>query len=88
MSLAITSDQKDTLSPDKNPGVKGIHDRFARLGVIVSILKNAALRERFVVSMGWLHDVINGNVDTTSFSRTVCPNGEALIIIIRDSDLG
>lgn len=35
------------LHPDKNPGVKGIHERFARLGVISSILRNKEKRERY-----------------------------------------
>lgn len=35
------------LHPDKNPGVKGIHERFARLGLVASILKSPAGRERY-----------------------------------------
>lgn len=35
------------LHPDKNPGVKGIHERFARLGVIATILKNTEGRKRY-----------------------------------------
>ncbi|KAI6105783.1 hypothetical protein F5141DRAFT_1189556 [Pisolithus sp. B1] len=35
------------LHPDKNPGVRGIHERFARLGVIVNILRNPEGRERY-----------------------------------------
>lgn len=35
-------------SPDKNPGVKGIQERFARLGVVASILRSQEGRERFV----------------------------------------
>ena len=35
-------------SPDKNPGVKGIQERFARLGVIGSILRSEEGRERSV----------------------------------------
>jgi hypothetical protein len=30
-------------SPDKNPGVVGIHERFARLGVIAAILRNTRI---------------------------------------------
>jgi DnaJ homolog subfamily C member 1 len=37
-------------SPDKNPGVKGIQERFARLGVVASILRNQEGRERSVSS--------------------------------------
>jgi len=35
------------LHPDKNPGVKGVHERFARLGVIAAILRDSAGRERY-----------------------------------------
>ncbi|KAG9317404.1 DnaJ-domain-containing protein [Chiua virens] len=35
------------LHPDKNPSVKGIQERFARLGVIVNILRNTEGRKRY-----------------------------------------
>ncbi|TFY83478.1 hypothetical protein EWM64_g534 [Hericium alpestre] len=35
------------LHPDKNPNVKGIHERFARLGVIATILRNTEARKRY-----------------------------------------
>lgn len=35
-------------SPDKNPDVKGIHERFARLGVIAAILRDSEGRKRCV----------------------------------------
>jgi len=35
------------LHPDKNPGVKGIQERFARLGVIANILRNTEGRKRY-----------------------------------------
>jgi hypothetical protein len=35
------------LHPDKNPGVKDIHERFARLGVIATILKDTEGRKRY-----------------------------------------
>jgi len=35
------------LHPDKNPGVKGIQERFARLGVVASILRSQEGRERY-----------------------------------------
>jgi len=35
------------VSPDKNQGVAGIHERFARLGVIAAILRNAESRKRY-----------------------------------------
>ena len=33
-------------SPDKNKGVKGAHERFARLGVVAAILRNGEKRKR------------------------------------------
>ncbi|KAI0770860.1 DnaJ-domain-containing protein [Irpex lacteus] len=35
------------LHPDKNPGVKGAHERFSRLGVIAKILRDAEGRKRY-----------------------------------------
>lgn len=35
------------LHPDKNPGKKGIHERFARLGVVSTILRNSESRKRY-----------------------------------------
>jgi len=35
------------LHPDKNPGVKGVQERFARLGVVSSILRSEEGRERY-----------------------------------------
>ncbi|KAF9446947.1 DnaJ-domain-containing protein [Macrolepiota fuliginosa MF-IS2] len=35
------------MHPDKNPGVKGAHERFARLGVIANILRNKESRKRY-----------------------------------------
>ncbi|WVF65618.1 hypothetical protein IAT40_000348 [Kwoniella sp. CBS 6097] len=35
------------LHPDKNPGVKNIQERFARLGVIAQILRSPEKRERY-----------------------------------------
>ncbi|KIO12720.1 hypothetical protein M404DRAFT_690502 [Pisolithus tinctorius Marx 270] len=35
------------LHPDKNPGVRGVHERFARLGVIVNILRSPEGRARY-----------------------------------------
>jgi curved DNA-binding protein CbpA len=37
----------DQNSPDKNPGVKAIHERFARLGVVSSILRKKESRQRY-----------------------------------------
>ncbi|KAI0307154.1 DnaJ-domain-containing protein [Multifurca ochricompacta] len=35
------------LHPDKNPGIKGAQERFARLGVVASILRSQEGRERY-----------------------------------------
>ncbi|THH08656.1 hypothetical protein EW145_g2574 [Phellinidium pouzarii] len=35
------------LHPDKNPGQKGAHERFARLGIIGKMLRNKEARERY-----------------------------------------
>jgi len=35
------------LHPDKNPGVKGVHERFSRFGVISTILRNEESRKRY-----------------------------------------
>ncbi|KAF8745954.1 hypothetical protein AX14_004249 [Amanita brunnescens Koide BX004] len=35
------------MHPDKNPNVKNAHERFARLGVVSSILRNPESRERY-----------------------------------------
>lgn len=45
------------LHPDKNAGVPGVHERFARLGVITQILRSPEKRERYDVrSMtGFIH---------------------------------
>lgn len=46
--------RSDAASPDKNPGIAGIHERFARLGVIANILRDAEQRKRFVGRAEWL----------------------------------
>ncbi|KAF9008974.1 DnaJ domain-containing protein, partial [Cyathus striatus] len=35
------------LHPDKNPNVKGVQERFARLGVVAAILRNKESRKRY-----------------------------------------
>jgi hypothetical protein len=40
--------ESHVFSPDKNPGVKGINERFARLGVITAILRDTEGRKRCV----------------------------------------
>jgi DnaJ family protein C protein 1 len=35
------------IHPDKNPGVKNIHKKFARLGVIAKLLRNKESRKRY-----------------------------------------
>ena len=37
-------------SPDKNPNVKGVHERFARLGVISTILRGKESRKRYDIA--------------------------------------
>src|ERR1700728_4461005 len=37
----------NTDSPDKNPNVKNVHERFSRLSVVAAILKNEESRERY-----------------------------------------
>lgn len=39
------------LHPDKNPGVPGIQQKFARLGVITGILRDGERRDRYNVSV-------------------------------------
>jgi curved DNA-binding protein CbpA len=34
-------------SPEKNPSVKGTYERFARLGAVAAILRDAERRERY-----------------------------------------
>lgn len=70
-------------SPDKNPNDKKIQDRFARLGVIANILKDAEKRKRSVAqaqvcprasscSRLTVSDAITA---TTTFTTTACPSG-------------
>ena len=44
--IALTNTFDVAVSPDKNPGVTSIHERFARLGVIAAILRNTESRKR------------------------------------------
>ena len=83
---------KKFLSPDKNPGVKDAQERFARLGVVASILRNTSARERFVPCFSTIpvrFDSLNV-VAMISFIRMGCQSGEELDIIIRaiDRDFG
>ena len=78
-------------SPDKNPDVKGIHERFARLGVISTILRNKEGRKRCVscrFSLFLASSKLMGSVvDMTSSIRTVCRNGGEPAITTHVSDL-
>jgi hypothetical protein len=71
-------------SPDKNPGVKGIQERFARLGVIGSILRSEEGRERSVCFVKLVTTRTNAalNADMTSFTKMGCHVGVALGTII------
>lgn len=42
------------LHPDKNPGVPGIQQKFARLGVITGILRDGERRDRYNVGLHFL----------------------------------
>lgn len=45
-SLAVTDPAPDSYSPDKNPNDSVSADRFARLGTIAAILRDAEKRKR------------------------------------------
>lgn len=47
--FTILTSSSTNCSPDKNLGVKGVQERFARLGVVASILRNQENRERSVL---------------------------------------
>ena len=81
----LTSTTLMNCSPDKNPGVKGVQERFARLGVIASILRSQEGRERSVSCKnttlttkpdGLLH------ADMTSFTKMESLVGAGLDTII------
>jgi hypothetical protein len=77
------------LSPDKNPGVKGIHERFARLGVIASILRDPVGRERLVVqaTFACCECVYRTRyLDMIIFTKTEFQDGEGQDIITRVGD--
>lgn len=86
--MSDVANSTGVLSPDKNPGVKGIHERFARLGVIAAILRDPRGRERYVIgksrvlwkcSMDALPDMIIS-------TKMVCQDGEVQVIIIHVGD--
>lgn len=45
-------------SPDKNPGIKDAHERFARLGIVAQILRNKEGRERYVLLLAQLCNIL------------------------------
>lgn len=65
-------------SPDKNPNDKKIQDRFARLGVIANILKDAEKRKQSVPSLRIVNlSELTPPPTATTFSMTMaCPSGE------------
>lgn len=77
----------DIASPDKNPGVKGIHERFARLGVIGAILRDARGRERLVDVVTVSYECsMDAQPDTIIFTKMACRDGEGQDIITRVGD--
>lgn len=61
-------------SPDKNPGVKDIQERFARMGVIAQILRSPESRERYNVS---------GSDDlVTATPVSLCPDSAACLLLV------
>jgi hypothetical protein len=87
--LRATRNTNTFCSPDKNPNVKGVHERFARLGVISTILRNKEGRERYVIGSSQLccSQTLGFFLDMTSSTRMESQNGEVLGTIIHDSDL-
>jgi DNA-directed RNA polymerase subunit N (RpoN/RPB10) len=69
--------------------VKGVHERFARLGVISTILRNKEGRERYVIgsSRFCCSRALVSFLDMTSSIKMASQNGGVLGTIIRDSDL-
>ena len=69
--------------------MKGVHERFARLGVISTILRNKEGRERYVIISSQFAVLKRWRffIDMTSFTKMVFQNGEVLGTIIHDSDL-
>ena len=87
--LRATRNTNTLCSPDKNPNVKGVHERFARLGVISTILRNKEGRERYVISSSRFccSQTLAFFLGMTSSTKMVSQNGEVLGTIIHDSDL-
>ena len=88
-SLRATWNTNTFCSPDKNPNVKGVHERFARLGVISTILRNKEGRERYVIGPSQLccSQMLAFLKDMISSTKMASQNGEVLGTIIHDSDL-
>ena len=87
--LFVPSCSLTILSPDKNPGVKGIHERFARLGVIATILRDPVGRERLVVqaTFACCESVYRMcYLDMIIFTKTEFQDGEGQDIITRVGD--
>jgi hypothetical protein len=66
------------LHPDKNPGVAGIQDRFARLGVITAILRDAERRDRYNVSMSMSMSPTFSYADLQFFYKNGVPTWKGL----------
>lgn len=77
-------------SPDKNPNTPAVHDRFARLGVVSTILRNAESRKRYVVGVLTSFTtflIYLTQTDTISSTKMVYRDGEVLDITMNDSGL-
>lgn len=75
-------------SPDKNPDVKGIHERFARLGVIAAILRDPVGRKRCAYATYIYYETLKRYMTgMITFTRMVYPSGEVQDIIILAGDL-
>jgi DnaJ-class molecular chaperone len=72
-------------SPDKNPGVKDIQARFARLGVITQILRSPESRERYNVDPSPI--MIMSSLTSSSSTRMECQSGEEQGTTTLDTDL-
>lgn len=75
-----------TCSPDKNPGVKGAHERFARLGTIAAILRDSAGRKRCVYATRLGFTLLTGDEGMITSTKTAYRDGGALDTTIRVGD--
>ena len=70
--------------------MKGVHERFARLGVISTILRGKDSRKRYDISLKsalLFLQTAGIFLGMTSFTKMAFQNGEVLGTIIHDTDL-